>query len=470
MGTSSLNGKSSRVLIPLASVLAVFSLCAPASSFAGPLPAGGTFVAGSGSIHAGNASLTINQSTPRAIINWADFSIDSGQRVSFLNGSGATLNRVTGGNPTLILGALSATGSVYLINPQGIVIGPGGSVATGGAFLASTLDTCNCSFMNGRPLTFKGDSNASVVNLGTIGSSGGNVILIARAQVLNAGTLSAPQGVAGLAVGARVLLQDTSSRQTVLVQTGSGGSIVNSGTIEAAQVSLQAADGNIFALAGQHTSIRATGTATRGGHVWLVADNGNVTIEGTIEARNAKGSGGRVDVDASTLTLGDAFGGSALVKAKQWNIKTPSFTIDSVATPALRQSLNAGTSIRLTATGAQGSSGNIDVASTIHWVGAAALTLNAYHSLTIEAGATLRNCGTGTMTLRADAKGRYDGGSVVNRGTIDWSHSFGVVSVFYDANGKYVSGTQKSNPAWMPSPSGGPRKQIEADALGPSHR
>ncbi len=42
------------------------------------------------------------------------------QAVMFQNGSGATLNRVTGGSLSAIL--LSATGDVYLINPQGIVV------------------------------------------------------------------------------------------------------------------------------------------------------------------------------------------------------------------------------------------------------------------------------------------------------------------------------------------------------------
>ena len=71
------------------------------------------------------------------------------QHVQFNNGSGATLNRVTGGNLSQIDGSLKATGSVYLINPQGIVIGPGGQVIANGSFVASTRDVSNSGFMSG---------------------------------------------------------------------------------------------------------------------------------------------------------------------------------------------------------------------------------------------------------------------------------------------------------------------------------
>jgi hypothetical protein len=62
-----------------------------------------------------------------------------------------------------------------VINPQGIMVGPSGVISTGGRFVASTLDICNCAFMKGDSLRFSGDSKAGVVNLGKISSSGGDV-------------------------------------------------------------------------------------------------------------------------------------------------------------------------------------------------------------------------------------------------------------------------------------------------------
>ena len=87
------------------------------------LPSGGSFVAGSGTLQQNGRSLSIVQSTPRGIIEWNSFSIGKGAHVTFDNGNGATLNRVTGSHVSSILGTLSATGSLYLINPQGIVVG-----------------------------------------------------------------------------------------------------------------------------------------------------------------------------------------------------------------------------------------------------------------------------------------------------------------------------------------------------------
>ena len=430
-------------------IFVALTLAMPAIAHAaGPLPNGGHFAAGAGTISGNASSLTINQTSPNGVIDWNSFSIGSGNRVDIVNGSGATLNRVTGGNPSSIFGTLSATGSVYLINPQGIVIGRGGIVATGGRFVASTLDTDDAAFMKGGALTLSGTSAGTVVNLGKIASSGGDVFLVARNSVANLGEIRAPKGTAELAAGHSVLLHDSSTSKQVFVQTGSGGTVVNQGTIEAAQISLQAADGNVFALAGNHAALRATGTATRDGHVWLVADTGNVMLDGTIDARNADGSGGIADTSAANVRVVDDPTATTVVTAGQWNITAPRFTIDGLAAPVFQRSLNQGTSIAVQTTGAGGANGDIDVASSIHWTGAASLTLGAYHSLAIEAASSLKNSGSGNLTLRADSTAIDNGGSVTNDGTIDWSASQGIVSAFYDMNGSYHPGKLLANDAW----------------------
>lgn len=156
----------------------------PRGSISGPCrwPAspGGAFVNGRGAISSSSNSLSVNQSSSSGMVDWHSFSIGNGNTVAFNNGSGATLNRVTEGVPSAILGRLTATGSLYLIIPQGMVVGPSGGVTTGGRFVASTLDMCNAAFMSGGPMTLSGTTNASVVNLGNIGSTGGDVFLISR--------------------------------------------------------------------------------------------------------------------------------------------------------------------------------------------------------------------------------------------------------------------------------------------------
>lgn len=114
---------------------------------------------------------------------------------------------MTGSSVSSIDGLLSGTGSVFLLNPNGIVIGSGGVVDVGGSFVASTLDVSNDGFMAGGDLTFSGSSNAAVINYGSIGALGGDVALIG-ARVENHGSINAPNGTAALAAGHEVLMRD----------------------------------------------------------------------------------------------------------------------------------------------------------------------------------------------------------------------------------------------------------------------
>ena len=208
----------------------------------------------SGNVAIGSTSptrLTVTQSSSTGIVNWSSFSVGQGHQVQFNNGSGATLNRVTGNVPSSINGLVSATGSVYLVNPSGVVVGPSGVVKTGGSFVASTLDVKDADFRAGGALTFSGNSNASVVNLGKIGSSKGDVVLIAR-QVRNDGSLTAHNGTAAMASGGEVVLSDGSlgNGKVLVRRLAQDGEIRNSGAIRAAEVELRANGGNIYALAG----------------------------------------------------------------------------------------------------------------------------------------------------------------------------------------------------------------------------
>ena len=105
-------------------------------------PTGGTVTAGTATI--GNptgASTVITQGSNRAIIDWDSFSIGTGQITTFLQPSAASaiLNRVMGSDPSTLLGQLKANGEVFLINPNGIVVGQGATI-NAAAFGASTLD------------------------------------------------------------------------------------------------------------------------------------------------------------------------------------------------------------------------------------------------------------------------------------------------------------------------------------------
>src|SRR5579875_4013435 len=180
--------------LPLFAFALLPLMASPALAGGASLPSGGKVVAGSASIGAaGPGGVTIRQSSAKAIIDWTGFAIGKGLDVSFQNGAGATLNRVTGSEASSLDGLLTATGSVYLINPNGVIIGKDGVVNVGGSFLATTLNLNDADFLKGGDLTFSGNSTGSVVNYGRIGALGGDVALIA-AKVDNEGSIAASQG------------------------------------------------------------------------------------------------------------------------------------------------------------------------------------------------------------------------------------------------------------------------------------
>lgn len=282
-------GFGSRRNLLLSTSIAALSLAMTAPGMAQSLPTGGAVVSGTATISSPNgSSLNVQQSSETAILSWQGFSVGHAASAHFENGSGATLNRVLGNVPSTIDGALSATGSLYLINPAGVTVGLGGSVATGGSFVASTHDVTNDDFLDGGSLTFAGTSGAEVINAGTIRSAQGDVALIAR-RVENAGTIHAPEGTAALAAGYRILMLDhAGAAGKFAVEIGGDDTeAVTSGTIAAAEAEIRANGGNVYALAGNTDAVvRATGMRKSGGRVFLTAGpSGSVSVGQRVVAR-----------------------------------------------------------------------------------------------------------------------------------------------------------------------------------------
>jgi len=263
-------------------------------------PNGGVVVGGSATINQAGPVTTINQATDRAIINWQGFSIDRGELTQFNMPSttSAVLNRVTGGNPSSILGALQANGQVYLINPSGIVFGQGAQVHVGG-LVASTLDVANSQFMEGGTLHFSGNSDASVVNYGRIRAITGDIYMIGH-NVQNHGVLEARQGTVGLAAGGSVMLVDGVNKRLVVQASARNARVTNTGTVDAIRSELIANGGNVYALAiNNDGNIRATGAEiTPEGRIVLKANGGRIVNNGELVAKNAGGSGGEVTIDS----------------------------------------------------------------------------------------------------------------------------------------------------------------------------
>jgi filamentous hemagglutinin family protein len=256
-------------------------------------PSGGAVALGDVTIGTGaGGQLDITQGSDRAIIHWDDFSIDAGQTTRFIQPgtSSIALNRVTGGNPTAIFGALQGNGHVFVINPNGILVGAGGTIDVHGLAL-STLDVSNGEFLAGGELLFQGGTQTGVTNMGRINAIGGDVFLIGK-TVSNSGSISARDGTVGLAAGEEVLLTAANGPEgeRLFVRAGgagvSGTGIFNDGTIEGAAVELKA-HGNVYAMAiNNKGSIRAIGTDTSGGRVFLQGAGGRVSNSGLISSRS----------------------------------------------------------------------------------------------------------------------------------------------------------------------------------------
>ncbi len=425
------------------------------------LPTGGAVVRGTADIAQSSPTLmTISQSSKRAVIDWSTFSIGEQASLQINNATGATLNRVLGGQLSRIEGMLSATGSVYLVNPHGVVVGPNGKVVTTGSFVASTREIDSDNFMAGGRIAASGKSAGGIVNEGSIVSHEGSVVLIAR-TIDNRGSVGAAQGRVSMVAADDVLLASSDEQdRNILVAFSQGGSgdVSQTGGITAAAAAIRSEGGNIYALAGNRDGlVQATGTTTINGQLWLTAPQGRVEVSGRLAAANADGSGGTVGVNGKQVVLtstarvsaqgtegGDvavgvsAFGTGADLAERltiapgavvlaggpegggrietsahvvdiqtaridaglggQWLLDPDDITIDASLASTITTSLDGGTNVlQKTTSGGTGGVGDITVAAPIVWTGSGNLTLDAFRNVVIDQAIS----GGGNVTLTA---------------------------------------------------------------------
>jgi filamentous hemagglutinin family protein len=360
------------------------------------LPTGGTISAGSGTLGASGATLTVNQASGKLAIDWNSFSIGSAATVNFVQpGSSAiALNRVVGSGASEIYGKLNANGQVFLLNSNGILFGKGAEVNVGG-LVASTLSLSNADFLAGS-YRFSGTAG-SVVNAGSIAAAAGGYVALLGGQVSNQGTLVAKLGNVSLAAGSDITLDFAGDGLTSIT--------VNQGTFDALAENKQliradggqvlmtakAADSLIAAVVNNEGVIEANAIDTSTGKILLLADmdNGVTKVGGTLTA-----SGGFVETSGHTVRLQSG----ALVTAKTWLIDPTDITIDATEAAVLVTALDAGTDVEETTSSAGTDAGNITVASGIVWTGTGTLTLTADNDIAINAAIGGNN---GGLTLSA---------------------------------------------------------------------
>ena len=327
----------------LCGLLAAVQLLIPSLTLA--LPTDGRVAGGGATLQSTSKSITIQQTTDKAILNWKSFSIAADEAVHFRQPSADSiaLNRVIGGDPSVIFGRLQANGRIFLLNPNGILFGAGAQLNVGG-LLASTLHTRDEEFMAGRYLFAQDPLKGlkTVVNQGTLRISEHGFVILAAPAVSNEGIIVANLGTTVLGSGQQLtvdlmgdglinyaLTGKVLEQVTGIDGTASGSAVKNSGTIHAdgGQVILQAsAAGDIFSsVVNQSGVIRARSLTHEDGIVRLDGgDSGQVTVAGTIDASGpASGqTGGRVSLLGESVTLtptaridvsGAGGGGTALI-------------------------------------------------------------------------------------------------------------------------------------------------------------
>jgi filamentous hemagglutinin family protein len=387
-------------------------------------PTGGTVTTGAATINQNGSVTTINQSTNKASINWNSFSVAPTETVNFVQPSAqsVTLNRVIGTSQSLIQGAMNANGQVFLINPNGVLFSKDAQINVGG-IVASTLNITDENFQAGN-YVFEGNSQNSVLNMGTITANNGYVAMMGK-TVQNEGTIVATMGNVQMASGEKISLNlNGNSLVKLTIDQGTIDALVeNKGLIRAdgGQVYLttQALNTILDGMVNNTGIIEAQSIDDLKSEVILFAHGGTTTVSGTIDA-----SGGFVETSGKELGIANG----TTIKAKTWLLDPTNITIASggaeplagtpattstagdvtVAALSIVTALDLGTSVLLEA------DNNINVNEDIitgSMSGDATLTLSADNSIILQNGVDIdatQNGNTHTLGIV------FDGNVVLN--------------------------------------------------------
>ena len=282
-----------------------------------PLPQEADIVSGEAEVSAADNTMKVKVTTDKMIANWQSFSIAQSEAVHFYqpSSSSVALNRVVGANPSSILGTLTATGKLFLINPNGILFGPNSYVDTAG-LVASTLNISDEDFLAGR-YTFYGQGG-SVVNQGYISAPGGYVALLGS-SVENSGVIEASLGSVALASGEALTLNlDPQGLISVVVDEatsqnlkGKDSAVKNTGSIctEGGKVILtaKALDGVFDKAVNNEGIIEAESLVNKNGEVYLIAEGEDSVASNTgtidVSAKESGADGGFVEISGVNLDV-----------------------------------------------------------------------------------------------------------------------------------------------------------------------
>jgi filamentous hemagglutinin len=271
-------------------------------------------------VQSGN-TLSVQQASDKAILNWATFDISADGKVIFNQPSASSiaLNRIFQGNPSSIFGQVTANGQIYLINQNGFLFGSSARVNVGG-LIASSLNISDSTFNAGllspqlllqSQAALQSDGRTSVLD------NSGNPVLDANGNPVPVQVQVAAGAQITAATGGRILLASPT--------------VANAGDI-------QAPDGQIVLAAGQKVYLQASNDpglrglvveVDQGGKAWnqltgsLSAPRGNISLvglsvnqDGRISASTSVSANGSVRLEAAdTVTFSSGSTGTSLIAA-----------------------------------------------------------------------------------------------------------------------------------------------------------
>tara|TARA_R110002110_G_scaffold413827_1_gene642007 strand:- start:9844 stop:11139 length:1296 start_codon:yes stop_codon:yes gene_type:complete len=266
------------------------------------LPVDPNVVGGAATFNQSGATLNVNQSTNRTVIDWRSFDIGSNATTNFIQPGAASIavNRVnSSANPTQIQGSLNANGQVWILNPNGVMFGKTAKVDVAG-IVASTGNIDSAAFMRGdNRLQFTGADGGEVSNAGLISVADGGLAAFVAPSVRNSGVIRARLGKVTLAAGTTYTLDLAGDR---LVELGLGadnalvdqsGQVLADGSV--VTISAMAASAVVDSVVNVSGTVMASGVHEAGGKIILTADNVTTTGSAVLAADGGtNGDGGTI--------------------------------------------------------------------------------------------------------------------------------------------------------------------------------
>jgi len=394
------------------------------------LPTGGQVAAGQAAISQAGSRMTVNQATPKVVLNWQSFDIGQDAAVTYLqpNSSSVALNRVLSLDPSRIYGHLSANGQLFLVNPAGVLFGKSARIDVG-SLGVSTLSIKDSDFLFGKYAFEKAGSAGAISNEGRIQAANGGYVAFIAPRIANSGEVIADQGMVAMAAGNKVSLDFVGDKLiNFTIDKGAVDALIeNRGLIKADEgtviLSAKAADSVSKAVVNNSGVIEAKAITEKGGRILLLSDmdHGETIVGGKLDASAPNGGdGGFIETSGAKVTVRDdahITTAAPYGNAGAWLIDPKDYTIAAsggdITGATLSSNLGSGNVTILSSGGSATANGDINVNDTVSW-SANRLTLTAARDVNINA--VMTASGTSTLTMNtATANG---GDSAVSGGTV----------------------------------------------------